>query len=124
MDTKNALWAAFYRVDKVWGTEDWIVNNELYCFKVLTISPGFQCSLHKHKVKDETFVVFSGEVIFEQEACSEILRPGYTRRIAPGTLHRFGSVDGAVIFEISTHHEDSDSYRVTESGPICTQEKS
>lgn len=117
------------KVKKAWGFEWWIVNTENYCFKVLEILPGFQCSMHRHSVKDETFIVQNGEVILEQRdirgfPLSEVLHPGDQRHIATGTLHRFGSIDGAVIFEISTHHDDSDSYRITESGPICQSEKS
>jgi len=43
-------------VEKVWGSEDWIVNRE-YCGKVLNLNKGFRCSMHYHKNKDETFYV-------------------------------------------------------------------
>lgn len=117
------------RVSKVWGSEYWVVNTENYCLKVLIVQPGYQCSLHRHSVKDETFIVLFGEVNLEQRdvrgfPSSEILRVGDQRHIAPRTLHRFGSVDGAVLMEVSTHHEDADSYRITESGPICQSETS
>ena len=42
---------------KGWGYEKWIVNNDLYCGKVLFFERGKKCSWHYHKVKDETFYV-------------------------------------------------------------------
>ena len=41
----------------------------------------------------------------------KIMREGEVVRIMPGTLHRFSGLADAVILEISTHHEDDDSYR-------------
>ena len=43
-------------VPKGWGREVWLVNNELYCGKILEIVKGKRCSLHFHKLKNR--VVF------------------------------------------------------------------
>jgi len=110
-------------VGKKWGSEHWVTNEAEYCGKFLEIYPGFQCSLHYHPIKKETFHVTRGFVTLEQRDVrgvpfSEVLGPGDTRTIMPKTPHRFRSVEGATILEISTHHEDSDVVRITESGPI------
>ena len=109
-------------VEKVWGTERWIVN-DVYCAKFLEIAPGFQCSLHYHRKKLETFHILEGVVRLEQRDVrgipfDETLYSGDTRTIQPKTAHRFSSVDGAKILEISSHHEDADTVRLDESGPI------
>jgi len=111
------------KVEKVWGYEFWITNELEYCAKILQLTAGFQCSLHYHPKKKETFHVLNGQVKLEQRDIrgipfEEILMPGDTRTIYPKTPHRFSSVDGAKILEISTHHEDSDVVRFTDSGPI------
>jgi mannose-6-phosphate isomerase-like protein (cupin superfamily) len=110
-------------VEKAWGREEWLVNNELYCCKFLRINPGWQCSWHRHKVKDETFFVLNGDVRLESEDIRhhpiyEALGAGDERRIRPGTLHMFGSKTGATILEVSTHHDDEDVERLTSSHPI------
>lgn len=110
-------------VEKAWGSETWLVNSELYCAKFLNISPQYRCSLHAHKVKDETFIVLNGGVILEQVDASghkheEILGYGDARHIAPGTYHRFGSIAGATILEVSTHHDDADVIRLEASSQI------
>ena len=46
------------QVKKEWGSEVWMVNNELYCGKKLMLIKGKRVSLHKHKNKDETFSLF------------------------------------------------------------------
>lgn len=49
-------------VKKVWGSEDWLVNNDKYCTKFLNLNRGYECSVHYHVKKDETFYVLCGEV--------------------------------------------------------------
>ena len=36
-------------VEKVWGHEEWIANNDKYCGKKLVVKKGFRCSMHHHK---------------------------------------------------------------------------
>src|SRR5216684_4232866 len=52
-------------VEKVWGSEQWLRNDDKYCMKILTLKAGYQSSLHMHKVKVETFLVVSGAVKLE-----------------------------------------------------------
>jgi mannose-6-phosphate isomerase-like protein (cupin superfamily) len=102
-------------VPKAWGREVWLVNNELYCLKELHISPGWQCSLHRHRVKDETFVMSCGEVQVSVETpdgrFEASLKPGEAVRIPVGCYHRFSSRTGGVLLEVSTHHDDEDVER-------------
>lgn len=49
-------------VKKNWGNEEWLVNNDLYCSKYLNLIKGYQCSVHYHAIKDETFYVLEGTV--------------------------------------------------------------
>jgi len=51
------------KVKKIWGSEEWLVNNELYCCKILNLKKGYRCSIHYHKDKDETFYVLKGIVL-------------------------------------------------------------
>jgi mannose-6-phosphate isomerase-like protein (cupin superfamily) len=103
------------RVPKVWGEEHWIVNRD-YCGKKLVLKQGFRCSLHYHQEKDEVFYVIRGRVLLEYGSAERVLLPGDAQRIAPGTVHRFWGLEDSEIIEFSTHHEDSDSYRIEESG--------
>lgn len=115
---------------KVWGEEQWIVNNDKYCGKRLILRKGMQCSLHYHKVKDETFYVESGLVRMERvyatvrEDGEEVsnLGPGDVVHIPARLLHRFSGLEDSVIFEFSTHHDEEDSYRVEGqlSGPMTS----
>jgi mannose-6-phosphate isomerase-like protein (cupin superfamily) len=50
-------------VPKGWGWEDWIVNKDEYCGKVLFVKQGRKCSWHFHRKKDETFYVQAGSVL-------------------------------------------------------------
>lgn len=107
--------------EKLWGTETLMTNEDLYCSKFLKINPGFQCSLHKHFKKKESFSVLEGEVLLEiklnehDSIKKEILKPGDTKLILPGTFHRFSSVHGAIMLETSTNHSDDDVYRLEDS---------
>jgi len=114
-----------HKVKKAWG-EEWWLDNEEFCTKILFVTAGFRCSLHYHPIKRESFRILSGLVTLEQRDVrgiqfEEVLSVGDRRLIEPKTPHRFSSKEGAVILESSTHHDDADVIRITESGPIeCT----
>jgi len=86
------------------------VNEPEYCSKWLTLLPGQWCPWHHHKVKKETFLVFKGEVELLCEAQTITLCPGDHYTIPVGADHTFGSKLGAIVEEVSTHDENSDSY--------------
>ena len=103
-------------VEKEWGYERWLTNTSEYCTKELGLKKGWRCSLHFHKVKDETFYIAKGKVLIETEVNEkikeEIVITGDFIRITPGMKHRFSGLEESIILESSTHHEDSDSYRI------------
>ena len=109
-------------VPKIWGHEEWIVNDALYCGKKLVFNQGYACSLHYHKLKDETFYIAKGvvavELVNETNAWTRIMKPGDVQRILPGLQHRIIALEPAEVMEFSTFHRDDDSYRVIESGKI------
>ncbi|MBI2575934.1 cupin domain-containing protein [Candidatus Woesearchaeota archaeon] len=104
-------------VPKVWGREIWIVNRE-YCGKILVLNKGFQCSMHFHKKKDETFYILRGRVLMEIGNAQWIMHPGQSMLIPPNARHRFTGLEDSEIIEFSTHHEDEDSFRVQESRKV------
>ncbi len=104
------------KVPKKWGEEMWLVNNGLYCGKLLFLKKNATCSYHYHKIKQETFYVPDGEVVLTIEGKDYILDP-YARpkTIMPGEKHKFFGLKKSVIIEVSTHHSDNDVFRLTES---------
>lgn len=106
------------KVIKVWGWEEWIVNNDLYCGKFLYLKKGFQCSLHYHPKKHETFFIEHGKVIMECKNDTTIMGAGKTITILPKTRHRFTGLEDSVIIEISTPHSDGDVVRIEESREV------
>jgi D-beta-D-heptose 7-phosphate kinase/D-beta-D-heptose 1-phosphate adenosyltransferase len=108
-------------VPKFWGYEQWIENNEKYCCKILGLNKGYQCSLHYHKNKDEMFLVTTGHVRLELGEELMYLRPGHFVRVPQNTPHRFAGLEDSLIMEVSTHHDDADSYRIEESRKMDSQ---
>ena len=109
-------------VPKIWGHEEWIVNDTKYCGKKLVFNQGYACSFHFHKIKDETFYIAKGSVLVELEndlkKWSRIMTPGDVQHIEPGLKHRIIALEPAEVMEFSTYHRDDDSYRVIEAGKI------
>ena len=101
---------------KGWGYELWIANNEKYCGKILHFNKGKRCSYHYHKLKKETFYVESGQVQvrYGDEFTSEkvILNPGDNFEVPTGLVHQIVAIEESKIFEFSTTHFESDSYRI------------
>jgi len=99
-------------VPKIWGSEKWIVNTSNYCGKELQVTKGKRSSLHYHKDKDETFYIVEGEILMEVGDKIWVMKKGDVQRVIPLTKHRYsGLKDCNIMFEFSTHHEDSDSHR-------------
>ena len=109
-------------VEKVWGHEEWIVNKQEYCGKKLVLKKGYRCSMHQHQIKDETFYILQGKVLFETEFNnkkeSKLLTPGDVMHIEIGMWHRFTGIVDSQIIEFSTFHMDEDSYRKESSGKV------
>lgn len=114
-------------VKKGWGFEKWIHNDEMYCGKLLFFETGRRCSLHYHKLKHETFYLQSGimecrffdislmdDPAFDwRDIPTVALHAGDVKEIPPGLVHQMIAVGGpAELFEFSTQHFDTDSYRI------------
>jgi quercetin dioxygenase-like cupin family protein len=106
-------------VPKGWGFEKWIVNCDEYCGKLLYFVKGKKCSWHYHKLKDEVFYIQSGVIIvrFSEDddinnATSVVLRKGDNFHVYRGLRHQMEAVEDTELFEFSTQHFDSDSYRI------------
>ena len=106
------------KVPKGWGEELVIVNNELYCGKILIFKKGCKFSMHFHMIKDETWYVEEGKFIYRyiDTAVGNIIekeiKSGDIVRQRPGQPHQLKALTDGRIFEVSTEHKDSDSYRV------------
>jgi mannose-6-phosphate isomerase-like protein (cupin superfamily) len=117
-NVQNVLECSGCKVPKGWGEEVIITNNELYCGKLLRFKEGAKFSMHYHLIKDETWYVNKGLFIYrwidtETAEVNEVdLIPGDTVRQRPGQPHQLEALIDGEIFEVSTEHFDSDSYRV------------
>ena len=106
-------------VPKGWGFEKWIVNCEQYCGKLLYIAKGKKCSWHYHELKDEVFYIQSGKILVKysddddlETAKEVILGRGDNFHVYRGLRHRMIALEDTELFEFSTQHFDSDSYRL------------
>ena len=104
---------------KGWGHEIWIMNFEKYCGKILVFNSGKKCSWHYHKEKEETFYVAKGsfKILYGpgddlRQAESLILSPGEAFHVMPTLRHQMIALEDSELFEISSTHNESDSYRV------------
>jgi|TARA_R100000995_G_C3461666_1_gene113486 quercetin dioxygenase-like cupin family protein len=106
-------------VKKGWGYEKWIVNKEEYCGKLLFFNQGKRCSWHYHILKDEVFYVQSGKLLIKYSEDDDIntanelvLNQGENFHVHRGLRHQMIALEETELFEFSTEHFDSDSYRV------------
>lgn len=115
-------------VGKAWGQEIVLHNGDDYCGKVLIFKPYAKFSLHFHVQKTETWYVQSGNLTLRfvdttngtDQYLAELSK-GCVVHIPPGVPHQLiAGETGAVVFEASTPHKDSDSYRI-EGGDSQTQ---
>lgn len=113
------------RTPKLWGEEILLINSAAYCAKILVVEPGFVCSLHRHKIKSESFFVLEGKLAVLTGRDPSFLKRedkavGDCVHLLPGTYHRFWSpnAERAVFLEVSTTHSDGDVERLMDSAPL------
>lgn len=112
-------------IPKTWGHEDIVVNDAAanYCGKVLFVKQQHQCSIHKHDVKDETFLLRQGAIWLEtgpdpNKLLGHWIQENERIRITPGIWHRFTALRDSEIVEFSTFHKDEDSIRHCQGGML------
>ena len=105
--------------NKAWGHELWIINNEKYCGKLLVFKKDKSFSMHYHLLKDEAWYISKGKFSYtyiDTEKAKKIsitVSEGDCIHLMPGQPHRMLAIEeGSCIFEVSTQHFDSDSYRI------------
>ena len=95
------------RIDKPWGYELIWAKTDKYAGKILHIKKNHELSLQYHKKKEESFILYSGEMIFVFEDkngnLKEVeLKKGDSYHILPGKIHRMRAIKDCEVFEVST----------------------
>ena len=105
--------------NKALGHELWIINNELYCGKLLVFKKDKSFSMHYHLLKDEAWYISKGKFLYKYidtetaEKHTVEVTEGDCIHLMPGQPHQMLALEeGSTIFEVSTQHFDSDSYRI------------
>lgn len=86
------------------------IVNRSYAKKIVVQLPGQYHPAHFHKLKDETFIVIYGTLHLEVDGHRKVLSPGETAVVQPGVWHRFWSDTGVIFEEISSTHNNDDSF--------------
>lgn len=86
------------------------VVNRGYCKKLLISLAGQQHPEQYHKKKEETFHVLFGEVDIYLDGEKRTCKPGDVVNVEPGVRHAFQTASGCIIEEISSTHEQDDSF--------------
>ena len=85
-----------------------VVNRE-YAKKLIVQLPNQTHPAHYHKLKEETFIVLSGELTLTIENDAKVMMPGDKVTVLPGTWHSFSSDQGCIFEEISSAAIPGDS---------------
>lgn len=95
------------RIEKPWGYELIWAETDQYVAKILHINAGHSLSRQYHNQKDETILVWSGEVELEIGFPVEeivYMRAGDTYHCLPKIIHRLVGKKDSDILEVSTSH--------------------
>lgn len=113
------------KVEKLWGHELWIYNDEEYCGKLLVFEEAYsKFSMHYHIIKKESWYVQEGQFKFDwidtEDATLQttILDIGDSVTIERGQPHQLTALKpNSIVFEVSTEHFNEDSYRIYKDTP-------
>jgi N-acetylneuraminate synthase len=92
--------------------------NDEYAKKIVVQLPRQKHPYHFHKEKQETFQLLWGDMELTVNGKDHILQPGELYTVSRGEWHKFQSLHGAVVEEISTKAIPGDSYY--EDGSIAS----
>ncbi|MBN1838309.1 MAG: cupin domain-containing protein, partial [Spirochaetales bacterium] len=81
------------RIDhpQVGMTQYEIINTPEYCGKIIVQKRGTTTPAHRHKLKHETFLVWSGDVRMTVDGATVQLKPGDVVSIERGSEHEFSA---------------------------------
>jgi len=103
-------------VDKVWGEEIILVNNDKYCGKFLLVDRDAEASYHYHKTKQETFYCLEGYGVLTVEGKEYVMTPTTRpKTIMPNEKHKFRGITELILLEISMPHSEDDVVRLEPS---------
>lgn len=93
-----------------------LYNGEKYSAKLLVFTNTKHGSFHFHHFKKETMFLLEGTLnVWKEGSGVKVmgLSVGWLVTFEPNTAHEMWSPDGwAVVLEIATHDDDSDTYRI------------
>lgn len=84
--------------------------NRTYAKKLVIQLPRQKHPYHFHKKKEETFQLLDGDMEIVKDGYPTQLAQGDTFVVEPGAWHKFHTLDGAIVEEVSTTHYNDDSF--------------
>jgi len=98
-------------VYKPWGREEWIEQNEYYCYKRIYLNKGHRTSYQYHKEKFETNYIISGNAEIWLENDNNIveikqMKEGDFFNVIPPRKHRVIAKTDLILQEVSTPQVD------------------
>jgi len=85
------------------------INRE-YAKKLVIQLPRQKHPYHHHQKKTETFQLLDGDMEIVRDGERFKLEPGDVFHIEPNRWHKFHTLDGAIVEEVSTTHYNNDSF--------------
>jgi sialic acid synthase SpsE/mannose-6-phosphate isomerase-like protein (cupin superfamily) len=85
------------------------INRE-YAKKLVIQLPRQKHPYHHHQKKTETFQLLDGDLEIVRDGERFKLEPGDIFHIEPNRWHKFHTLDGAIVEEVSTTHYNNDSF--------------
>jgi sialic acid synthase SpsE/D-lyxose ketol-isomerase len=98
------------------------INRE-YCKKIIVQLPRQKNPYHYHEKKEETFQLLSGDMVNVIDGIKQFLEPGDISLVPKKTWHKFQTLNGAIIEEVSTTHYNKDSFYNDEEIALIPREK-
>jgi len=84
--------------------------NRQYAKKLVIQLPRQKHPYHHHQRKEESFQLLDGDLEIVRDGERFKLSPGDLFLIEPNKWHKFHTLDGAIVEEVSTTHFNNDSY--------------
>lgn len=100
------LFAPFSVGPRTWGEEICIAQTDHYCAKILRMDAGTAGNLQAHRIKEETFFLYSGSAYVDYDKGDGkltrlVMSAGMSVHVPPGAPHRVTAITECTFVEAS-----------------------
>lgn len=89
------------KILKIWGERNRVLENDLCEIDILNLKAHTACSIHRHKFKNNRFILLKGKVYLKTDLGIKHLKLFEPFDVEPPLIHQFVAKEDSILLEIA-----------------------